>query len=114
MVDGDVVLNDSRGQFEIEVCDEAMWVVERHEALHNVRCETRTPEDGTLVAPRWCKRRAVVVDERLIARARGRGRNGELHSAHADAAGVLGSEKFGVWSRDNFVEASWPGCLVVG
>ena len=104
VVDGDVVLDDSRGEFEVGVCDGAMWVVERHEALHNVWWETRAPEDGNFVAPRWCKQRAVVMDERLVASARGRGRNGDLHSAHAYAAGVWGSEEFGVWLRDNLLE----------
>ena len=36
MVDGDVVLDDSRGEFEVGVCDGALWVVKRHEAVHNV------------------------------------------------------------------------------
>jgi len=106
VVDGNVVLCDSRREFKVRVGDGAMGVVEGHQAVYNIRRKTRTPEERTAVAPR-CKRRAVVVDG-LIARARGLSRDRKPHAPHADAAGVLGAEDFGVWLSDDFIESSWP------
>ena len=73
--------------------------------MHSVGCEKGAPKDGTFVS-RWCKRRAVVIDVRHFARARGRGceaADREPNPSHAYTAGFLGSKEFGMWLGDNLV-----------